>query len=211
MTHRQAAFAAQTETMIKNLEKRGMEGYFFEDSASCTAAILSSIPEGSTISWGGSASVKECGLMDKIQQGNYDLIDYFGASEPEERKKLYARTVMADYYLMSSNAVTLDGELINIDGRGNRVACLIHGPENIIMVVGMNKIVIDVDTGIDRVRNFAAPPNANRLNRQTPCYATGRCADCLSPDCMCNQIVITRRSGVKGRIKIYFVAEDLGY
>ena len=106
MTHRQAAFAAQTETMIKNLEKRGMEGYFFEDSASCTAAILSSIPEGSTISWGGSASVKECGLMDKIQQGNYDLIDYFDASEPEERKKLYATVVCSFSEILLSHFIS---------------------------------------------------------------------------------------------------------
>lgn len=211
MTHRQAAFEAAAKTIIKNLEKRGMEGYFFEDSASCTDAILASIPEGSSISWGGSASVKESGLMDKIKEGNYELIDFFSTSDPEERKKLYARTVLADYYLMSSNAVTFDGELINIDGRGNRVACLIHGPENVIMVVGMNKIVADINTGIDRAQNFAAPPNAKRLSKQTPCYAAGRCGDCLSPDCMCNQIVITRRSGVKGRIKVYLVAEDLGF
>ena len=112
---------------------------------------------------------------------------------------------------MSSNAVTLNGELINIDGSGNRVACLIHGPRNVIIVVGMNKIVTDVNSGVDRVRNFAAPPNACRLNRQTPCHANGICGDCLSPDCMCNQIVITRRSGIKGRIKVYFVAEELGY
>lgn len=211
MTHRQAAFASAAKTIIENLEKRGMEGYFFENSASCTDAILASIPEGSSISWGGSASVKESGLMEKIKGGNYELIDFFSTSDPGERKKLYARAVLADYYLMSSNAVTFDGELINIDGRGNRVACLIHGPENVIMVVGMNKIVSDVNAGIDRARNFAAPPNAKRLTRQTPCYATGRCGDCLSPDCMCNQIVITRRSGIKGRIKVYFIAEDLGY
>ena len=211
MTHKQAAFAAATENIIKNLEKRGTEGYFFEDSASCTDAILASIPESSIISWGGSESVKETGLMDKIRKGNYKLIDRFSASSPEEGRELYAQSVLADYYLMSSNAVTFNGELVNIDGSGNRVACLIHGPKNVIVVVGMNKIVTDVNSGIDRVRNFAAPPNANRLNRQTPCLANGVCGDCLSPDCMCNQIVITRRSGIKGRIKVYFVAEELGY
>lgn len=211
MTHKQAAFAATVKTIMKNLEKRGMEGYFFEDSASCTDAILASIPENSTISWGGSESVKESGLMDGIQRGNYKLIDRFSASSPEEGRELYAQSVLADYYLMSSNAVTLNGELINIDGSGNRVACLIHSPRNVIIVVGMNKIVTDVNSGVDRVRNFAAPPNACRLNRQTPCHANGICGDCLSPDCMCNQIVITRRSGIKGRIKVYFVAEELGY
>lgn len=211
MTHKQAAFLTAAETIIKNLEKRGMEGYFFEDSASCTNAILASIPEKSSISWGGSESIKESGLMDRIRNGNYELIDRMNASSPEESRTLYAQAVLADYYLMSSNAVTLQGELVNIDGTGNRVACLIHGPKNVIMVVGMNKIVTDIAAGLERVRNFASPPNAKRLNRQTPCNAVGYCNDCLSPDCMCNQIVITRRSGIKGRIKLYFVAEELGY
>lgn len=211
MTHKQAAFATAAEGIIKHLEKRGMEGYFFEDSASCADAIISSIPDDSIISWGGSESIKESGLMDRIQKGNYKLIDRMTATSPEESRNLYAQAVLSDYYLMSSNAVTLQGELVNIDGNGNRVACLIHGPKNIIMVVGMNKIVTDIAAGIERVRNFASPPNAKRLNRQTPCNATGHCNDCLSPDCMCNQIVITRRSGIKGRIKVYFVAEELGY
>lgn len=211
MTHKQAAFATTVETIIKNLEKRGMEGYFFEDSASCTDAIITSIPDNSVISWGGSETITESGLMDRIQKGNYKLIDRLTASSPEESRNLFAQAVLSDYYLMSSNAVTLQGELVNIDGNGNRVACLIHGPKNIIMVVGMNKIVTDIAAGIERVRNFAAPPNAKRLNRQTPCNAVGYCNDCLSPDCMCNQLVVTRRSGIKGRIKIYFVAEELGY
>lgn len=211
MTHKQAAFATTAEHIIKQLEKRGIDGYFFEDSASCTDAILASIPDNSIISWGGSESVKESGLMDRIREGNYKLIDRATATTPEEGRQLYAQAVLSDYYLMSSNAVTLQGELVNIDGAGNRVACLIHGPKNIIIVVGMNKIVTDITSGIERVRNIAAPPNAKRLSRQTPCNAVGHCNDCLSPDCMCNQIVITRRSGIKGRIKVYFIAEELGY
>ena len=158
MTHKQAAFATAVEGIIKHLEKRGMEGYFFEDSASCADAIISSIPDDSIISWGGSESIKESGLMDRIQKGNYKLIDRMTATSPEESRNLYAQAVLSDYYLMSSNAVTLQGELVNIDGNGNRVACLIHGPKNIIMVVGMNKIVTDIAAGIERVRNFASPP-----------------------------------------------------
>lgn len=211
MTNKQEAFASVTKSIIQKMESSGMEGYFFENSNDCVDAILSSIPESSIISWGGSESIKECGLMERIKQGNYHLIDRTSASSPEESRKLYAESVLSDYYLMSSNAVTLQGELVNIDGNGNRVACLIHGPRNIIMVVGMNKLVSDVSSGIQRVRNFAAPPNAKRLNRQTPCNATGHCGDCLSPDCMCNHIVVTRRSGIKGRIKVYFIAEELGY
>ncbi|NLL77320.1 MAG: LUD domain-containing protein [Clostridiales bacterium] len=211
MTHKQAAFASAAEGIIKNLERRGMEGYFFEDSASCVEAIISSIPDSSVISWGGSETIKEIGLMDRIKKGNYSLINRESASSDEEKRKLYAQTVLADYYLMSTNAITFQGELINIDGRGNRVTYLIHGPENVIIVAGMNKVVTDVHAGINRTRNFAAPPNAKRLDRQTPCNVTGHCGDCLAEDCMCNQIVITRRSGIKGRIKVYLIAEELGY
>lgn len=211
MTHKQEAFATAAESIIKNLEKRGMEGYFFEDSASCVNAISDLIPAGSIISWGGSETIKECGLMDALKRGEYELIDRLSAATPEESRLLYSKAVLADYYLMSTNAITYDGELVNIDGNGNRVACLIHGPKNVIIVVGMNKFCTNVEEAVNRVRNSASPANANRLNRQTPCNFTGHCGDCLSPDCMCNQIVVTRRSGQKGRIKVFFVAENLGY
>lgn len=211
MTHKQEAFASAANSIIKNLEKRGMEGFFFEDASSCVMAISDMIPAGSVISWGGSESIKEVGILDALKRGEYELIDRMTATTPEESRQLYAKTVMADYYLMSSNAITYDGELVNIDGNGNRVACLIHGPKNVIVVVGMNKFCASVPEAVNRVRNTASPANAKRLNRQTPCNATGHCGDCLSPDCMCNQIVVTRRSGQKGRIKVFFVAENLGY
>lgn len=211
MTHKQLAFQTTAESIIKNLEKRNMEGYFFEDSASCVKAITDMIEDGSVISWGGSESVKECGLMDALSKGNYTLVDRLTAKSPEEARDLYVKAVLSDYYLMSTNAITFDGELINIDGNGNRVACLIHGPKNIIMVVGMNKLVSDVESGYERVCDIAAPANAKRLNKNTPCFHTGKCGDCFSPDCMCSQIVVTRRSGQKGRIKVFFIAEELGY
>lgn len=210
MTHKQAAFASAAESIIKNLAKRNMDGYFFEDSASCAEAIISSIPEHSVISWGGSETIKEAGLIDRIGKGNYSLLDRDAVSD-EEKRKLYAQTILADYYLMSTNAITLQGELINIDGRGNRVSFLIYGPENVIVLAGMNKLVTDVPDGIRRTRNVAAPANAKRLNKKTPCNATGHCGDCFSDDCMCSQIVVTRRSGIKGRIKVYLIAEELGY
>ena len=112
---------------------------------------------------------------------------------------------------MSSNAVTLDGELVNIDGNGNRVACLITGPKNVILIVGMNKIVPDVTSGFDRVRNMAAPPNGVRLGLSTPCSKYGKCHDCYSPDCMCCEFVVTRKSRIPGRIKVILVGEELGY
>lgn len=211
MLPKKEAFAAMAKSIIENLQKRNMEGYFFENSADCVKAIIDSIPQGSVISWGGSETIKETGLMEAVHSGAYELIDRSAAKNPEEARALYAKTVLADYYLMSSNAVTIDGELINIDGNGNRVACLIQGPSHVIVVVGMNKIVTDVESGVARVRNMASPANAIRLSRKLPCAASGRCHDCLSPECFCNQIVVTRRSGHTGRIKVYLVAEELGY
>lgn len=211
MSHKTEAFAAMAGTIIKNLEKRNMEGYYFENSAECVEAITGAIPQGSVISWGGSETIKEVGLMDAIHNDCYELIDRTAAKNPDEARQIYAKTVLSDYYLMSSNAITIDGELINIDGNGNRVACLIQGPSHVIIVAGMNKIVTDVESGVARVRNMASPANAIRLKKELPCAVSGHCHDCLSPNCFCNQIVITRRSGHEGRIKVYLVGEDLGY
>lgn len=211
MDNRQKAFAKACDGIIANLKKRNMEGYFYEDSASCVRAILDLIPDGSSISWGGSASVQESGMMDALKNGSYELIGRSLAKTPEEQREIYGRTVMSDYYFMSTNAITYEGELVNIDGNGNRVACLIHGPRHVIIIAGMNKVATTLEGAFERARTMACPPNAVRLDKKTPCAATGKCGDCLSPDCFCNQIVVTRRSGHTGRIKVFLVAEDLGF
>lgn len=211
LTYKQETFAVCAAGIIQNLQKRGMEGYYFSDSKSCVNQIVTMMPAGSTISWGGSESLKESGMMNALQTKDYRLIDRQTAKDPDESRELYAKTVMADYYFCSTNAITLEGELVNIDGAGNRAACLIHGPFYVMLIVGMNKVTENIETALSRVRNFAAPANAKRLDRQTPCTLNGRCSDCFSPDCICSQTVITRRSGRKGRIKIFLVGEDLGY
>lgn len=211
MDNRQKAFAKACDGIIANLKKRNMEGYFYEDSASCVRAILDMIPDGSSISWGGSASVQESGMMDALKNGSYELIDRSLAKTPEEQREIYGRTIMSDYYFMSTNAITYEGELVNIDGNGNRVACLIHGPRHVIIIAGMNKVTTTLEGAFERARTMACPPNAVRLDKKTPCAATGKCGNCLSPDCFCNQIVVTRRSGHTGRIKVFLVAEDLGF
>lgn len=211
MTTKQEAFKTTAETIIKNLQKRNMEGYFFEDSASCVEAILNQMSADSSVTWGGSETLKETGMLDALRKGTFKLIDRANAKTPEEQRAYYGQAVMSDYFFMSTNAITLDGELVNIDGNSNRVGCLVHGPKHVMILVGMNKIVPDVESGIGRIRNTASPANAKRLSRNTPCGATGTCGNCLSPDCMCNQIVITRRSGHAGRIKVFFIAEYLGY
>lgn len=210
-TFRETAFEKQAVGIIKNLNARNMEGYYFEDSKSCVEKILSMMPAGSSVSWGGSMSLSECGLMDALKSADYKLIDRATAKTPEETREIYSKAVMADYYLMSTNAITLDGELLNIDGFGNRVACLITGPSNVILIVGRNKVALNLESAIARARNIAAPINVQRLNKQTPCLTTGKCENCSSPDCICNQFVVTRRSGAKGRIKVFLVNEDLGY
>lgn len=203
----------RAQTIIKGLEKRNMEGVFCETKEDALAKALSYIEEGSSVTWGGSMSISEIGLMDAVKNGNYEIIDRSVAKNYDEQREIFSKAVLADYYLMSSNAITLDGELINIDGTGNRVACLTYGPKNVIMIVSMNKVVNDVEDGIKRVRNFASPPNTLRLGLKTPCSMTGRCGDCYGDTCICSQIVVTRRqsAAMRGRIKVILVGESLGY
>ena len=198
-------------TIIKNMAKKNMEGYYCATSAEAVEKALSLMPEGSSVTWGGSMSIIECGLMDAIKTGKYEIIDRDLAKTPQEVREMYAKQVMADYYLMSTNAITMNGELVNIDGRANRVACLCWGPQNVIIIAGMNKVATDVEDAIKRARNIAAPANTVRLNRNTPCTQTGKCENCYSPDCICSQVLVTRRSGVPNRIKVILVGEELGY
>lgn len=201
----------QAKTIIKNMEKRNFEGYYVSTAAEAKQKVLSLMEPGSSVAWGGSMTMAELGVFEELAAGNYTLIDRMKAGTPKEARELYAKTVMADYYLMSTNAITLEGELINIDGNGNRLACLMQGPKNVIIAAGMNKVVPDVESGYLRVKNTASPPNCVRLNRKTPCAVTGECGDCYSPDCICSHTVITRRCGIPGRIKIILVGEELGY
>ena len=156
-------------------------------------------------------TLDEIGLLDELQNSDYILYDRNKVSNEEERTAMNARIITSDYYFMSSNAITLDGKLVNVDGYGNRVACLIWGPKNVIVIAGMNKVVTDEKAAIDRARNMAAPPNTVRLHKKTPCAELGRCANCLTEDCICSNTVITRRSQIPNRIKVILVGEELGY
>ncbi len=211
MTPKAMANEKLANTIIKNMAKKNLEGYYCATSAEAVEKALSLMPEGSSITWGGSMTLTECGLMDAISSKNYELIDRDTAKTPEEARIMYSRQVMADFFLMSSNAITIDGELVNIDGRANRISCLCWGPQNVIVIAGMNKVESDIESALKRVRNFASPPNALRLNKNTPCAQTGRCGDCYSPDCICSQVLITRRSSTPNRIKVILVGEELGY
>lgn len=200
------------EKIIKKLELRQMEGYYVPTKEEVLELVRERfLTDGKSVCWGGSMTLQETGVMDWLRESDCDVIDRAAASTPEEEKEIKAKMVNADYFLMSTNAITMDGELVNIDGYANRVSFLCYGPENVLVIAGMNKVVTDVETGIKRVRDIASPPNAVRLNKNTPCAKNGRCGDCYCEDCICSQIVVTRRSGVKGRIKVILVGEELGF
>lgn len=211
MSYKSEAYASGAETVMKKFEKRGMNAFYCATAREAKDKILSLMEKGSSISWGGSESMVEAGVMDAIQNGDYQLIDRKSAKTPEEARALYGKIVCADYYLMSTNAFTRDGELVNIDGAANRVACLAHGPRHVIVLASMNKMCADVDSAIKRIRTMACPPNAIRVGVNTPCAKTGVCSQCLSPESICDQILITRMSRIPGRIIVILTGEELGF
>ena len=212
MEPKQIHYGKQAATIIKNLEKRRMEGYYCATAAEAKEKALSLIGAGSSVSFGGSMTLEECGVVDVLRKReDIKLYDRDRAKTPDEVGVIYRQAFSADTFLMSTNAITLDGELINIDGRGNRVAALIFGPAQVIVIAGMNKVTTDETAGIARVRNMASPANCIRLNKNTPCSVTGRCGDCYGEESICSQLVVTRRSSEKGRIKVILVGVELGY
>ena len=198
-------------TVLKGFDKRFIEGHYCESIEEAKELALSFVTEGSTVSFGGSVTLDETGVLTELRKrDDITLYDRATATTPEENKKIMHDALSCDYYFMSSNAITKNGELVNIDGNGNRVAALIYGPENVIILAGMNKIVENVEDGMSRTRNIAAPQNCIRLDKDTPCKITGFCGNCLN-DTICDQIVITRASRVPNRIKVILIGEELGF
>jgi len=189
-----------------------MKGYVVKTKEEAFDLALQLIPEKSSVAYGGSRTLLEIGLLDYLKtSGKYDVVLREGATTLEEKRAIAARQVTSDWFLMSTNAITEDGVLVNIDGTSNRVSYLCYGPENVLIIAGKNKVVTDLEAAIDRAKNVASPPNARRLNRKTPCAVTNKCNECQSPDCICCQTVITRRGNVKDRIKVILVEEELGF
>ena len=197
--------------LVEQFTNRRFEAYYCSDKKDALKKALELIPKGVVVSHGGSESIKEIGLLDAIIEGNYQYIHRKIGNTNEELKQSMIKSTFCDYYLMSSNAITTRGELVNIDGYGNRVSALSFGPENVIVVVGMNKLCENVNNAIWRAQNIASPKNTLRLQKKTPCSSTGFCGDCYGDDSICSTISITRRSAIPGRIKILLVGEELGY
>ena len=197
--------------VIKKMEMRGFKGYYCDSSKDAVDLVEQIIPSQSKVSFGGSETLNESGIKDLLKNGNYNFIDRTSAKTPEETRQLFAETTLSDYFFMSSNAITFDGQLVNIDGTGNRTSMLIHGPEYVVIIAGINKITSNIEMAINKARNIAAPPNAVRLSKDTPCNSLGFCGDCLVNDCICCNTVITRKSYRKDRIIVILINEELGY
>lgn len=212
MTKNDEYYQITANSVIANMKKRQINGYYCATSKEAITLANQLIKDAKTVSYGGSMTLTETGMMTALKENpKIQLIDRSLAKTPEETQQMYHDALSCDAYFMSSNAITHSGELVNIDGTGNRLAALIYGPKKVIILAGMNKVCPNETEALSRVHNVATPQNCIRLNKKTPCAATGACMDCLSPDCICNQVVITRRSGDASRIHVILIGENLGY
>ena len=199
------------QILVKNLQSRHFEAYFCPDKETALEKALELIPEGSSVGWGGALSAEQIGLMEALHAGNYAPIDRSLAKTPEEREQMMRECMFCDVFLTGANGLSLDGQMVNIDGTGNRVAAIIYGPKSVIVVAGMNKVEDSLDDAIRRARTVAAPMNNQRFGNDNPCSTTGSCGNCKNEKCICNQIVITRHCRPIGRIKFILVGEELGF
>ena len=211
-TPKELYYEKRGQILVKNLKARHFDAYYCANKEEALAKALELIPEGSTVGWGGTVTANEIGLLAAIRSGSYKALDRDKCETMEEREKLQREVFFADAFITGANALSLEGEMVNIDGTGNRVAPIIYGPQSVIVVAGMNKVEDTLADAMTRARTVAAPMNKQRFEMlQTPCAVTGSCADCKSPQSICNQIVITRNCRPEGRIKFIIVGEDLGF
>lgn len=199
------------QILVKNLTGRHFEAYFCDNKEEALHKALELIPEGASVGWGGALSAQQIGLMEAVNAGNYNAIDRDKCKTPAEREQAMKDSVFADVFLTGANALSLDGQMVNIDGTGNRLAAINYGPKTVLVIAGMNKVVDSLEEAVRRARTVAAPMNKQRFPNQTPCEVTGTCADCKAEGCICNQILITRHCRPVGRIKFILVGEDLGF
>lgn len=198
--------------LLKALTARRFDAYYCETAAAAAEKVLSLIPAGASVTWGGSMTLEEAGIINAVKKGGFEVIDRDEAASPEERTALMKKAFFCDSYLTSVNAISEDGVLVNVDGTGNRVAAMSYGPRQVIVVAGMNKIVKSEYDAEARARSYASPMNMARLPlSKTPCAVNGLCGDCKSEDCICAYIVKTRLSRPENRIKVILVGEPLGY
>ncbi len=197
--------------LVRNLKSRHFDAYYCADREAALKKALELIPEGASVGWGGAYSAEQIGLMKALHQGNYRPIDRNLAKSQEEREQMMRDCMLCDVFLTGANGLSLDGQMVNIDGAGNRVAATIYGPKSVIVIAGMNKVEDTLEAAINRAKTVAAPKNNQRFNNDNPCSVTGACGNCKNLTCICNHIVITRHCRPVDRIKFILVGEELGF
>ena len=209
-TPKELYYEKRGKILVKNLESRHFEAYYCANKEEALQKALELIPEGASIGWGGSLTCQQIGLLEAVRNGNYQAIDRDVCKTPEEKREKEKEALFSDVFLVSANGLSLDGQMVSIDGTGNRVAAIIYGPKTVLVVAGMNKVEDTLEDAIRRARTVAAPMNQLRFGLPNPCTTTGTCANCKTETCICNQILVTRNCRPAGRIKFILVGEDLG-
>ena len=200
------------ERIIKNLNRRHIEAFYCPTAGNAVEKVSSMIADGSSVTWGGSMTIRDMGLTQVLKgRDTLNIIDRDTAQTPDEVQQMYLRSFTADVYLTSANALSEDGVIVNIDGNGNRVAAITWGPKKVIFVVGMNKVAPTVEDALTRARSTASPINAVRLGTETPCTIDGACHNCNSAESICSYIHFLRNSRNAGRHVVVLVGENLGY
>lgn len=199
------------QLLVKNLRSRKFDAYYCATREDALDKALELIPKGATVGWGGATSADQIGLLAVLRTGDYREIDRDKATTPEARNQAMRDCLLTEVFITGANALSIDGQMVNIDGNGNRVAAIVYGPKSVIVIAGMNKVMDTVEDAVTRARTVAAPMNKQRFAAETPCMVTGTCADCKADGCICNQILVTRNCRPAGRIKIIVVGEELGF
>jgi L-lactate utilization protein LutB len=196
---------------IENLERNGFVVNYFTNSEAAKVAILEELNSNETVGFGGSVTVDELGLYESLKEQGNPVYWHWHLTEGMSRKELLDKAATADIYISSTNAITENGSLINIDGTGNRLSSYLYGHKKLFLVAGVNKIARNYEEAIIRIKNVACPANAKRLNRKTPCAELGKCMNCSSPDrfCMVTLVIDRQPGGVP--ISIFLIDENLGY
>jgi len=211
---RKAFYQKQIEKICQALERRNITGIYAPTTEEAIRLVVKEIPRGATVGLGGSTTILESGLINELRKGDFNLLDrYQPGLTREQVYELRLQNLRADVFISSTNAITLDGKLVNIDGLGNRTAAMLFGPSKVVIIAGVNKIVENVEAGIRRIKTIVAPMNSLRLQRNTPCAQTGICDDeaCLPPERICNKIAVIEVEQRKGRMVVVLVGESLGY
>lgn len=198
--------------LMQWIRRRQMVPYYCENADQANVLIKQLVPEGSTVGWGDSLTLDETGVKNYFRSGLFTVFDRDAAgNETELKESILRKALTCDWYLVGANAITKKGEILNIDGRGNRTAAISFGPKNVIITVGMNKICDDIPSAIDRIHKIACVQNVKRHGLKTPCAYTGECNDCTVPECACAQILITRFTRTPDRIRVILIGEALGF